>query len=102
MNPLRLAFRQLARSWGFTAVAVVTLGLGIGAGSVIAGKLSAAKVEYGLLPLGALGLTAATMLFGPVIVRPLAPAPARDPSSWTRRTETSVLVLAVELGREPG
>ncbi|MCZ6792620.1 MAG: MFS transporter, partial [Planctomycetota bacterium] len=38
--------------------------IGIGAGSVLAGKLSHAKVEYGLIPLGALGLFVFTLLFG--------------------------------------
>ena len=42
---------------------LAVLGIGIGVGSVLAGKLSGVKVEYGLLPLGAMGLTAATLLF---------------------------------------
>ncbi len=46
-----------------TGSPLAALGLGIGAGSLLAGKLSGAKVEYGLLPMGALGLTAATLLF---------------------------------------
>lgn len=40
------------------------LGIGIGIGCVVAGKLSASKVEYGLLPLGALGLTLSALAFG--------------------------------------
>lgn len=40
------------------------VGIGVGLGSLLAGKISAAKVEYGLLPLGALGLTATTLAFG--------------------------------------
>ncbi|WP_406694155.1 AMP-binding protein [Singulisphaera sp. Ch08] len=43
------------------------VGIGIGIGSVLAGKISAAKVEYGLLPLGALGLTATTLTFGTIM-----------------------------------
>jgi acyl-[acyl-carrier-protein]-phospholipid O-acyltransferase/long-chain-fatty-acid--[acyl-carrier-protein] ligase len=39
------------------------LGLGIGLGCVLAGRLSASKVEYGLLPLGALGLTLFALAF---------------------------------------
>jgi acyl-[acyl-carrier-protein]-phospholipid O-acyltransferase/long-chain-fatty-acid--[acyl-carrier-protein] ligase len=39
------------------------LGLGIAVGSITAGKLSASKVEYGLLPLGALGLSLITLAF---------------------------------------
>ena len=40
-----------------TGFPLAALGIGIGIGSVAAGRLSASKVEYGLLPLGALGLT---------------------------------------------
>ena len=35
-------------------------------GCVLAGQLSASKVEYGLLPLGALGLTLTTFLFAAI------------------------------------
>ncbi len=42
------------------------LAIGIGAGCLLAGKLSAAKVEYGLVPLGALGLTLSVLLFGAI------------------------------------
>ena len=42
---------------------LAALGIGIGVGCVLAGKISGAKVEYGLLPLGALGLTAGTLAF---------------------------------------
>lgn len=47
-----------------TGIPLAALGLGIGLGSVAAGRLSAANVEYGLLPLGALGLTLSTFAFG--------------------------------------
>ncbi len=40
------------------------LAMGTGAGAVLAGKLSASKVEYGLLPLGAIGLTFFLFLHG--------------------------------------
>ena len=40
-----------------TGFPLAAIGIGIGIGSVAAGRLSASKVEYGLLPLGALGLT---------------------------------------------
>ena len=43
---------------------LAVFGLGVGAGGVIAGKLSSAKVEYGLIPLGALGLAVFTLLAG--------------------------------------
>jgi acyl-[acyl-carrier-protein]-phospholipid O-acyltransferase/long-chain-fatty-acid--[acyl-carrier-protein] ligase len=40
------------------------LAVGIGAGSVLAGRLSASKVEYGLLPLGGIGLACFLLLLG--------------------------------------
>ena len=40
------------------------LGVGIAAGAILAGRLSASKVEYGLLPLGATGLTLFLFLLG--------------------------------------
>jgi acyl-[acyl-carrier-protein]-phospholipid O-acyltransferase/long-chain-fatty-acid--[acyl-carrier-protein] ligase len=42
---------------------LAVLGLGVGLGSLVAGKLSSPKVEYGLLPLGALGLSISTLAF---------------------------------------
>ncbi|MBI2194297.1 MAG: MFS transporter [Planctomycetes bacterium] len=39
-------------------------GFGVGAGSILAGRLSASKVEYGLIPLGAVGLAFLTLLLG--------------------------------------
>ncbi len=43
---------------------LAVLAIGTGAGAVLAGKLSASKVEYGLLPLGAIGLTLFLLLLG--------------------------------------
>ncbi|WP_237722715.1 acyl-[ACP]--phospholipid O-acyltransferase [Singulisphaera acidiphila] len=48
----------------YAGLPMAMVGIGIGIGSLLAGKISAAKVEYGLLPLGALGLTATTLAFG--------------------------------------
>jgi len=42
------------------------VGIGIGLGSVAAGYLSGAKIEYGLIPLGALGMT----VFGALLYQP--------------------------------
>ncbi len=43
---------------------LAVLAAGIGIGAVIAGKLSASKVEYGLIPLGATGLAATLLALG--------------------------------------
>ena len=45
---------------------LAAIGLGIGLGSTAAGSLSGNKIEYGLIPLGALGMTA----FGAVLALP--------------------------------
>ena len=42
---------------------LAALGIGVGIGCLLAGMLSASKVEYGLLPLGALGLTVSALAF---------------------------------------
>jgi acyl-[acyl-carrier-protein]-phospholipid O-acyltransferase / long-chain-fatty-acid--[acyl-carrier-protein] ligase len=47
-----------------TSLLVVTLALGIGVGSFAAGWLSGGKIEYGLVPLGALGLTIFSFVLG--------------------------------------
>ena len=47
-----------------TGLPLAAIGIGIGVGSVAAGRLSAPKVEYGLVPLGAIGLTLSTLVFG--------------------------------------
>ena len=54
-----------------TGLPLAALGIGVGIGCVTAGKISASKVEYGLLPLGAIGLTLASLGFailGPGLV----------------------------------
>jgi hypothetical protein len=45
MTDLRYAFRQLAKSPGFTAVAVLTLILGIGANSAVFGLINGLLVK---------------------------------------------------------
>jgi acyl-[acyl-carrier-protein]-phospholipid O-acyltransferase/long-chain-fatty-acid--[acyl-carrier-protein] ligase len=50
---------------------LASLGIGVGMGCLLAGKLSASKVEYGLLPLGALGITVMALWFsltGPGVI----------------------------------
>jgi hypothetical protein len=48
MNDLKFAFRQLLKNPGFTAVAVLTLALGIGANTVIFSMMNA--LMFRLLP----------------------------------------------------
>ena len=52
-----LAAKQIAGFGDFgTALLLAALGLGIGAGSIVAGAVSSGKVEIGLVPVGAIGL----------------------------------------------
>jgi acyl-[acyl-carrier-protein]-phospholipid O-acyltransferase/long-chain-fatty-acid--[acyl-carrier-protein] ligase len=60
---LPYASRILALPEWEASLPLVALGLGVGAGCILAGRLSGPKVEYGLLPLGALGLTVCTLAF---------------------------------------
>ncbi len=46
------------------SIPLAVLGLGVGVGSVFAGRLSKRKVEFGLIPLGALGLAIFTVMLG--------------------------------------
>jgi acyl-[acyl-carrier-protein]-phospholipid O-acyltransferase / long-chain-fatty-acid--[acyl-carrier-protein] ligase len=52
----------LSLSGGPTARLAAALGVGIGLGSLAAGYLSGGKIEYGLVPLGSLGLCAFAVL----------------------------------------
>jgi acyl-[acyl-carrier-protein]-phospholipid O-acyltransferase/long-chain-fatty-acid--[acyl-carrier-protein] ligase len=47
-------------------VPLAFFGIGVGAGSLLAARLSASKVEYGLIPLGATGLALFTLILGAV------------------------------------
>ncbi|HVA72882.1 MAG TPA: MFS transporter [Candidatus Limnocylindrales bacterium] len=47
-----------------TSILMAAVTLGIGIGSVAAGYLSGNKIEYGLIPLGALGITVTAALLG--------------------------------------
>lgn len=48
----------------YTSVIVATVALGVGIGSPLAGFLSGGKIELGLVPLGCVGMIAATVLAG--------------------------------------
>ena len=47
-----------------TGLPLAAFGVGIGIGAVLAGKLSGAKVEYGLIPLGAIGISICLLVLG--------------------------------------
>ncbi|MFH1777316.1 MAG: MFS transporter [Candidatus Omnitrophota bacterium] len=64
MNILLYAKNILHTTDAQTGVLLVIVSLGIGAGSVLAGKLSEGQIEFGLVPLGAIGLTAFCLLLG--------------------------------------
>ncbi|MFO0907530.1 MAG: acyl-[ACP]--phospholipid O-acyltransferase [Isosphaeraceae bacterium] len=60
---LSYAKKALALPEAETGLPLAALGVGIGMGCMAAGRASASKVEYGLLPLGAIGLTLTTLIF---------------------------------------
>jgi acyl-[acyl-carrier-protein]-phospholipid O-acyltransferase/long-chain-fatty-acid--[acyl-carrier-protein] ligase len=65
-NIIAYGQQTLALDEAHTAYLLVALAIGIGLGSVAAGKLSGQKIEYGLIPLGSLGLT----VFGIILAAP--------------------------------
>lgn len=75
-----------------TSYLQAAVGIGIGLGSAAAGYLSGGKIEYGLIPLGAMGMT----LFGALLYSP-------KPTLWTAGTHLALLgffggLFAVPLG----
>jgi acyl-[acyl-carrier-protein]-phospholipid O-acyltransferase / long-chain-fatty-acid--[acyl-carrier-protein] ligase len=75
-----------------TAYLQAAIGIGIGLGSAAAGYLSGGKIEYGLIPLGALGMT----VFGALLYSP-------RPALWVAGTHLAFLgffggLFAVPLG----
>jgi acyl-[acyl-carrier-protein]-phospholipid O-acyltransferase / long-chain-fatty-acid--[acyl-carrier-protein] ligase len=75
-----------------TSYLQAAVGIGIGLGSVAAGYLSGGKIEYGLIPLGAMGMT----VFGAVLYSPAL-------TLWTSATHLALLgffggLFAVPLG----
>jgi acyl-[acyl-carrier-protein]-phospholipid O-acyltransferase/long-chain-fatty-acid--[acyl-carrier-protein] ligase len=75
-----------------TSYLQAAVGIGIGLGSAAAGYLSGGKIEYGLIPLGAVGMT----LFGALLYSP-------RPTLWTAGAHLALLgffggLFAVPLG----
>jgi acyl-[acyl-carrier-protein]-phospholipid O-acyltransferase/long-chain-fatty-acid--[acyl-carrier-protein] ligase len=64
LNILLFAEQALQLGETKTSLLLALLGVGIGTGSVVAGKASEGKVELGLVPLGALGMTVLCVLLG--------------------------------------
>lgn len=64
MNILLYAKNVLLVGDGKTGLLLAILSLGIGLGSILAGRMSQGKIKLGLVPLGALGLTFFTLLIG--------------------------------------
>lgn len=64
MNILLYAKNILDVGDSQTGLMMAILSLGIGLGSVLAGRMSEGKIEFGLVPMGALGLTIFTLLIG--------------------------------------
>ncbi len=58
----------LGLSDSLSGVPLATFGIGVGIGSLLAGKLSYSKVEVGHIPLGAIGLTSGLFFLG--VMRP--------------------------------
>jgi acyl-[acyl-carrier-protein]-phospholipid O-acyltransferase/long-chain-fatty-acid--[acyl-carrier-protein] ligase len=54
----------LGLSDALSGIPLAVAAAGIGAGAILAGRLSASKVEYGLLPLGAAGFACSALLLG--------------------------------------
>jgi acyl-[acyl-carrier-protein]-phospholipid O-acyltransferase / long-chain-fatty-acid--[acyl-carrier-protein] ligase len=55
---------RLALSDELSGLPLAVLGIGIGVGAVLAGRLSASKIEIGLIPPGCLGLSAGLLALG--------------------------------------
>lgn len=55
----------------YTGILLATLALGIGLGSFVAGYLSGNKIEYGLIPLGSMGMTVFAALLWPAGLTPV-------------------------------
>jgi len=56
--------RDMPNSDTYSGLPLAFYGIGVGLGSVIAGRISGRLVEYGLIPLGAIGVGLFTLIFG--------------------------------------
>ncbi|MBU1087936.1 MAG: MFS transporter [Candidatus Omnitrophica bacterium] len=64
MNILLYAKQVLSAGDSNTGILLAIVALGIGIGSILAGRLSEGQIEFGLVPLGAIGLTIFCSILG--------------------------------------
>jgi len=64
MNIMMYGHNVLALSDDKTSLLLVAISLGIGLGSWLAGKLSEGKIEFGIVPAGAIGISLFSILLG--------------------------------------
>jgi acyl-[acyl-carrier-protein]-phospholipid O-acyltransferase/long-chain-fatty-acid--[acyl-carrier-protein] ligase len=64
LNIVAYASKMMGLDEFQTSILLVTCSIGIGVGSVLAGRLSDNKIELGLVPIGAVGISIFTMLLG--------------------------------------
>ncbi len=98
MNDLKFAFRQLLKNPGFTAVAVLTLALGIGANTAIFSLINAALLRA--LPFPESDQLVALWAQNPGRKTGFAVAPPAnaDVAEWRRHTESFVNISAFSPG----
>ena len=56
--------RDMPNASTLTGIPMAVFGLGVGAGSLLAARLSASKIETGMIPLGCIGISVFTFVFG--------------------------------------
>ena len=69
LNLLVLARNTMGLDFFAVGLMQTVLALGIGVGAILAGKLSGERIEYGLIPLGLLGMSIGTLSIVFVIIQ---------------------------------
>ncbi|MDD5070421.1 MAG: acyl-[ACP]--phospholipid O-acyltransferase [Candidatus Omnitrophica bacterium] len=67
MNILLYAKNYLSITDSQTGILLAVVALGIGVGSVLAGRFSEGKIEFGLVPLGSIGLSIFSLVLGTIV-----------------------------------
>src|SRR3989440_1953467 len=94
LSDLRFAFRQLLKNPGFTAVAVLTLGLGIGATTAIFSLINAALLRALPFPDSDQLVVIWADNPGRRLGFPVSPPANADVSEWRRHTESFAKIAA--------